>query len=940
MKKLFKWVVILLAILLSLVLVAAIVIPMVYLDDIETMVQEQVNESINAQVSWEDMDLSILSSFPSLTLQLKGVSVKNNAPFEGVELANIEQVDFRLALLSVLGDNISIEEIGLRTPRLDVRVLEDGTANYDITLSDTTEVEVEDDASSSATIAIEEYFVANGSVRYDDRALDMTVVMEGLDHRGEGDFGSDRFVLSTSTDIEDVLFSYDGIDYLKGSSAALEADIDADMTNMKFTFKENELQLDRLPLQFDGWVALPDDAIDMNISWASTKNDLASILSLVPADFAKDLDGVQMSGSSSFEGFVKGRYTDDMMPAFALNASVKDGRFKYPDLPSAVEDIQLRASIESPEGQDLDRMVVHVPEFVMSLAGQPVEAKLLLKNPISDPLVDAAIKTRLDLGKIGEVVPMEKDDRLKGIVDADVVLKGAMSSLENEDYDKFHAAGSAVLEGMEYVSRTTGFPVIIDEMRLAFDPRFVEMSKFTGALGGSDLASSGRVDNYLGWYLKEEGLKGRFTVHSNKFDLDELMASNNDDASADVPADSVETGIFEVPEDFDVEIVATADEVLYDGMKLKNVAGKMVFHDQNLGLKDVFFRIFGGEVRLAGDYNTKDKQHPYVDMEYDVRQMDIQEAAKYMNTIQTMAPIAMSAFGKFSTKMSFRTELDQNMDPIYESILGDGNLNTYNVTIEKFRPLTEIAKTLKMDRLSEPKISDTRFKFKLRDGKMVTEPFNVKIDQVDAVVSGTTGMDQSIDYDLKTKIPTKLLGGDVNGFVNGILGQANQSLGSDMKVGDVMDVNLKLTGTIDDPKVKPSFAGGSSSIKETITNQVQETVKEEVENLTNEALEEAQKQADKLMQEANKQAQAVRDGAARSADQLKKEGYAQAQKLEDDASGLAKIAAKVAADKLRSETDRKAQQIIDEGNRKADGIVNTARTKSDNLIKAAQEKAP
>jgi uncharacterized protein involved in outer membrane biogenesis len=847
-----------------------------------------------------------------------------------------------MGLLSLLSDEIKINQLGLRSPVIDIRVLEDGTANYDITIPDS--VEVVDDAAneaSSVSIAIQEYFIDNGTFRYADESLAMNMVFEGLYHRGAGDFGSDHFTLVTETEIKKILFKFDGITYLKNSKATLNADIEADMEAMKFTFKENELKLDQLPLQFNGWVAMPDDPIDMDITWAATKNDLATILSLVPGEFAKDLAGVEMSGASSFQGFVKGRYDDNTMPGFGLDATVTGGRFKYPDLPGAVEDIQLDAHITSPEGSDLDRMVVDLSRFSMQLAGQPVQAKLLLKNPISDPLIDAAVKAKLDLGKVNEVVPMEEDELLQGSIDADVTLKGAMSSIEKEQYDKFEAAGAAVLEGMKYVSRTTGFPVEINEMRLSFDPRFVEMSKFSGMLGGSDLQSSGRVDNYLGWYLKGEGLKGRFKVHSDKFDLDELMASNNEeDVAEGTPVDSGETGIFEVPADFDVEIAATATKVLYDGMTLENAAGTMVVRDENVGLQDVFFKLFGGEVRMTGDYNTKDKQHPFVDVDYDVRQMDIQESAKYMNTIQTMAPIAMSASGRFSTKMNFWSELDQNMEPVYGSMRGDGNLQTYDVTIEKFRPLTEIAKTLKIDGLSEPRISDTKFKFKLRDGKMITEPFDVTIDRIDATVSGWTSMDQTIDYDLKTKVPTKLLGGDVNTFVNGLLGQANQAVGSDFSVGEVMDVNLKLTGTIDEPKVKPSFAGGSSNVKETITNQVEEAVKEEIKDLSNEALEEAQKQADKLMVEANKQAQAVRDAAARSAEQVKKEGYAQAQKLEDDAKGLAKIAAKVGADQLRKETDKNAQKIIDEGNRQADGIVKTAQTNADNLIKKAKETAP
>jgi len=938
-----KWIAISVLVLLVLLVAAAVIIPVVYEDDIEVLVQEQINENINAQVAWSDLDLSILSSFPKLTLQLKDVVVANNAPFEGVELARIGQANISMGLMSVMTDKIQIKEIGIDQPVVDVRVLEDGTANYDIALVDSTAVEeVSSEDGSSSAIDIQSYWIKEGKISYQDESSDMKLSIEGLDHKGNGDFGSDLFVLETNTTIDKLLLNFEGVDYLKDSHVALKADLDMDMKAQKFTFKENELVLDQLPLAFDGWFAIPEEGYDMDIDFAATRTDLEGILSLIPAAFAKDLAGVKMSGASQFDGFVKGHYDEETMPEFALNANVQNGRFKYPDLPSACENIQLKAVISNPQGKDLNGMVVDISQFMLEIAGQPLDARLILKNPITDPLIDAALNTKLDLAKIREVVPMEEDERLKGLVDADIVLKGAMSAIENQHYDQFHASGKALLQGMEYVSRTTGFPINIDQMELALDPKYVDMPKFEGKFGGSDLSASGRVDNYLGWYLKEEGLVGRFKVHSNRFDLDELMASNNEETETEVvSADSVEIGIFEVPEKFDVSIDATASTVHYDGIDMTDAAGVMVIKDENIAMDGVFFKLFGGDVYLNGDYNTKDRAHPFVDFDYDIRKMDIAQTAKYVGTVQKLAPIAQSALGKFSTKMNMRTEIDENMEPIFESILGNGDVNTHGVTLEKFRPMTKIASTLQIDRLSEPKISDTGFTFKFEDGKMVTQPFNVKIDQVDAVVSGYTALDQSINYDIKTKIPSKLLGGNVNGFVNNILGQANQAAGTDLALGDLIDVDIKLTGTVDEPIVKPSIAGGTQNIKDAVIDKVTNTITEEVQDLSNQALEEAQKQADKLMAEANKQAQSVRDVAAQAAQRVKDEGYAAAQRLVDEAKNpIAKAGAKIAADKLRRETDKKAQKIIDEGDRKANGVVSTAQTQADNLLEKARDKAP
>ena len=76
--------------------------------------------------------------------------------------------------------------------------------------------------------------------------------------------------------------------------AAMEADID----NFKFTFHENEVKVNELGLGFDGWLAMPNDPIDMDITFlAKKKQTLKKHFPLVPAEFAKDFRRRKTSGS-------------------------------------------------------------------------------------------------------------------------------------------------------------------------------------------------------------------------------------------------------------------------------------------------------------------------------------------------------------------------------------------------------------------------------------------------------------------------------------------------------------------------------------------------------------------------------------------------------------------------------------------------------------------
>lgn len=928
-----------LGILIVLLLLAVILIPILFKDKIEAAVKEEVNNSINATVNWGEWDITLLKNFPNLTVDIADVKVSNLAPFEGIDLANIGSLTATIDVMSLFGDRIEIKRMGLVKPRIHVKVLEDGRANWDIAKVDSTAAEAPaDTAASKFNIGLSEYWIEDGSLIYDDASLGYYMDLLGLDHKGSGDFTQDLFVLKTTTHADSANVVFDGVKYLRNVKTDITADLDMDMANMKFTFKDNEATINQLVLGFDGWLAMPADDIDMDLTWSAKKTDFGTLLSLVPAEFATDLTGVIMSGKAGFSGFVKGKFNDTSMPGFSLVVDVDQGRFKYPDLPGSVEDIYVDLKVTSPGGSDMDKMVVDLKRFAMKMAGNPVEARMYLTKPMSDPNVDAELRAQLDLASVKTVVPM-KGDELQGNFTADVRMKGAMSDIEAQRYERFTADGKMILLGMKYKTDSLPYGVGINSLYFDFSPQFLSLTSFDGSVGSSNIQAKGRMDNYLQWWLKDSTLVGTFDMTANKFDLNELMGpSSPEPAASTAPADSTPMSVIEVPKNIDFRMGLGVKEVIYDQLHLANVRGGLHVHDQRVDLKDVFFNLFGGSVIMAGGYEAKDVKAPRIDLRYDVRDLDIQQTVTYVEMVKKMAPIAKTCKGTFSTTLSMQAALNEHMEPNMNTLTGDGTLVTRSVQVDGFQPLVDLAKALKIRQLENTRLQDVTFSYELRDGKMITKPFNVKIDRIQANVGGSTAFaDQAIDYDLKAKIPSDMFGAGASQAVAGLLGKANQAVGGNFEVPKELDMTAKITGTIDKPIVKPVFAGGTSSVKEAVVAEVKATVNEEIGKKKEELIAQAKAERDRLVAEAQTQADKLKADARREAANAK----AQAYKAADDALAqvkdpFGKMAAKVVADKAKKEADRKETQFVAEADTRADGLVETARKKGDELVAKAE----
>ena len=249
------------------------------------VIKDAANGSLNAELDFGEVNLSLLSTFPKFSLEINDLTITGIDEFEGIELLDIKQTKLKLSLWSVIsGDQYEISSVGLVEPKIHIMVLEDGKANYDIALSDSTEIDQEVDESAPLKLALEEYYIENGSLIYDDQLYAIYIQLDDLNHKGSASVNGTTYAVETLSDVGGVTFGYDNVDYLSQVVSDIKCNMEIDMpeNEMKFTFKENEVVFNELGLSFDGWFLMTDKIMDMDISFGAHKQPFSSLLSMIP----------------------------------------------------------------------------------------------------------------------------------------------------------------------------------------------------------------------------------------------------------------------------------------------------------------------------------------------------------------------------------------------------------------------------------------------------------------------------------------------------------------------------------------------------------------------------------------------------------------------------------------------------------------------------------
>ena len=154
------------------ILVLLIVIPIFFKDKVLKVVTDVAGNYVDADISIGNLDLSLLSNFPGATVVLDDVSVVGRKEFKGDTLAAFDSFELTMNVMSLFGGKIKVKSVELNNPRVNVIVTKQGKPNYDISMPDDEEEQVdepeEDTVSSNFALALKKLKVNNLHATYTD----------------------------------------------------------------------------------------------------------------------------------------------------------------------------------------------------------------------------------------------------------------------------------------------------------------------------------------------------------------------------------------------------------------------------------------------------------------------------------------------------------------------------------------------------------------------------------------------------------------------------------------------------------------------------------------------------------------------------------------------------------------------------------------------------
>lgn len=785
-------------IILGLILILLIAAPFIFKGSLEKILKNSIDQNINANVSWEELDLSLFSSFPDASLIVKNFSVVNRAPFEGDTLASGKSLSLDMGIIQLFkSENIKIDALKLDGTFLNIKIDSLGNTNYVIAIKDDAPILNEEETSSGFTFELEKYEIENSRINYFDESSKIYLTLSNIQHEGSGDLSAEVGQLDTYTEAL-ASFKMEDTEYLSNNSISLDAIFNLDLVNQKYTFLENEAKINELPLTFEGYVKLNEDNNEVDITFKTPSSDFKNFLAVIPETYVKQISDVKTTGNFTVNGVIKGIVDSIHIPTMDIKIASENASFKYPDLPKTVKNITIDAQLKNETGLLKDTFL-NIPDLTFKIDGEPFRMNGSIKNITENPFVNLEMQGTLNLANIEKVLPVEIEQNLSGIFKADVVANFDMESVENEQYQKIDARGNASLSNFTY---DAGFKkdLKISDARLTLQPGVFTLKELNATTGQTDIKASGNIKNLIPFLVSNQELKGNFDVTSNTFNVNDFMVAETS-LTESKSGEKGETSkkvtneeAIKIPGFLDATLNFKANKVIYDNLELKNAKGVASIKNEAITISNFTSDIFGGNIALDGNVSTK-TDVPTFAMKLDLSKIDIEESFEKLEMFQYLMPIAKALQGTLNTKFEFNGKLTSDLSPILSSLGGTAlaQVLTAEVNSENTPLLSALSDKIAFLNLDKLNLQNLKTNLVFKDGDIVIKPFNFDVKGIDVAVSGTHGLDKSIDYNVTMDVPAKYLGGEITKLLQKL----------DPKEANLMSVALPivLKGTFNNPQV-------------------------------------------------------------------------------------------------------------------------------------------
>ena len=420
------------------------------------VVLDAANQTLNAHLDMESVELTFFSTFPQFGLKVKNGSLVSKALNDSSWCKTDSLLSFKECVLTVnpiayltenriVVHNLSLEEVAVYAYRNKA-----GKANWEVTRASADTIPA-DTASTdfNSEIDIRNIELKHANLVIDDRKTDIYSRIDDANLKLRLSLTKGISTLGLKFDNKNILFWQQGELLVNKIATSLRTDIMVDRQTAVWKLKDTELDVNGIRLDVNGTFRRDTVAktIGMDLEYGLHAPSMETVLRMIPKSYVKDTK-VSAKGEVTVSGRVRGVYGDKKLPAVSLKIGIKEASAQYKGLPYGIDEV----TADFDAYVDLMR---HQPSYlnlkIFHFKGAHTEvlADAKVDDLLDDPLITFHTKSTVDLDALAKTFPLQESVTITGKLDADMGMKCRLSTLKKQDIGRMKLGGKLELKDFE-----------------------------------------------------------------------------------------------------------------------------------------------------------------------------------------------------------------------------------------------------------------------------------------------------------------------------------------------------------------------------------------------------------------------------------------------------------------------------------------------------------
>ncbi len=725
---------------------ALFIITHFYKKEIADALIKNLDENFDLRLTVKEVDVSIFANFPQASVSLDDVVLDNKLHAASEPLLKAEKVKVSFSLRKLLKKEFEINTVAIQTASINLVTNEDGTKNFEFKKKDTTAT-----AKAGAGLGFNIQKISIDHTQFDFRnkargqhiALNLREEVIKMDRHSEGF----DFKLKGDVEIGGLLFKPEKGAFLSNTSAKLDLEGSLFTVNKTCFIREPSfVEIEDIRYPANVFIKLGEEK-SLALKIAAKGISYHKGIKLVNTKIGKLLSNYSFSRPLDVDLLLYTSLGKRQDPVIVLKVESEHTTVTIGHSKVTYEDVSFKGLILSLDSAmdkgNEEQAIVKFSQIRGNIYDVPFTASVHVKN-FTEPQI--AVNAALSINAQKVKLKASEEFDLNGYCVARVSYSGPASKINKQEFlsNAMKLRANLSFKNFSYKQKhkssvfTVNGKALVTNTNLSFGNLVLKTN-------GGEVSLKGKVEQFTPYVLGlGNDLNINLEAYTNHFDLNPFMKSSpkkgvakeaaKEKAKETTKAQSQAVKQLNNESVFDFNVSLRAKKMLIRKVVAEDVVMNLAYKNDLLNLKSVSMRTCGGKLKVSGTIRNLQEIKAGISAD----NINVTTLFEQFENFGQQAIQSKHLKGKISLDAVFNAELDEKMEIVPYTMLGNVDLKLKEGHLLEYEPLQNVSNFIFHNRdFNDITFSEINERFHIKGYEMRIEELEIASNILNLFVSGT-----------------------------------------------------------------------------------------------------------------------------------------------------------------------------------------------------------